>query len=553
MTRTLDLEDIQGNIVRAYGRYRFPVARHYFLHIDDAASGRAFLDRVRTRITTSERWPRLPGGELQSPDVTLNIAFTFFGLYTLGLPIRTLQRFPQEFIDGMKARAFILGDLTHGKTMAEQPDWDAKWDRIWRENRSDVGEDVHIWLSMSAKVKAGTAEPVTALEDQARWLHELCASLDNAVRILATNGATGDQDHQAASVIFVTGPDGTLMPTAKEHFGFTDGIGNPVFEGQYDADVEADRVKGRGKWMTAEAGWQPIATGEFLLGHTDEAQELSASPPPWEFSRNGTFMAFRKLHENVSSFHAYFGEQARLFGQVSGLGEVEAAATLKAKAAGRWADGVPLMAAPTFSEWQALRSARGMNDPDPAKAALATFRYLKSAEIVDFRYGDDMAGYKCPVTSHLRRANPRDFLDPDNNTAPDATNPKATTRLNKRRRILRRGLPYGPPTLEEGSDETEQGVIFIATCASLFRQFEFVQQQWIGYGLDFDAGNDTCPLIGDHKVHGKFVIPSDPATGVPPFMCRAMPTFVEARGGDYFFVPSMTALRMMAMGIVDPT
>jgi hypothetical protein len=30
-------------------------------------------------------------------------------------------------------------------------------------------------------------------------------------------------------------------------------------------------------------------------------------------------------------------------------------------------------------------------------------------------------------------------------------------------------------------------------------------------------------------------------------------TFVETRGGDYFFIPSVTALRMMAMGIVDPT
>jgi hypothetical protein len=32
-----------------------------------------------------------------------------------------------------------------------------------------------------------------------------------------------------------------------------------------------------------------------------------------------------------------------------------------------------------------------------------------------------------------------------------------------------------------------------------------------------------------------------------------MPQFVEPRGGDYFFVPSMTALRMIGMGIVDPT
>ena len=69
--------------------------------------------------------------------------------------------------------------------------------------------------------------------------------------------------------------------------------------------------------------------------------------------------------------------------------------------------------------------------------------------------------------------------------------------LNNRRRILRRGLPYGD--LSEGvSDLDEHGVVMLAACTSLFRQFEFVQQQWINYGLDANFGNDTCPLTGNH-------------------------------------------------------
>ena len=32
-----------------------------------------------------------------------------------------------------------------------------------------------------------------------------------------------------------------------------------------------------------------------------------------------------------------------------------------------------------------------------------------------------------------------------------------------------------------------------------------------------------------------------------------MPPFVVTRGGEYFFIPSLTALRMIAMGNVDPT
>jgi hypothetical protein len=108
-------------------------------------------------------------------------------------------------------------------------------------------------------------------------------------------------------------------------------------------------------------------------------------------------------------------------------------------------------------------------------------------------------------------------------------------------------------------DSAEHGIVMLVVCASLFRQYDFVQQQWLNYGLDANAGNDTCPLVGNHASgdgHGpkaKFVIPSDPQTGRPPFVVEGLPQFVETRGGEYFFVPSMTALRMIGMGTIDPT
>jgi TIR domain len=85
--------------------------------------------------------------------------------------------------------------------------------------------------------------------------------------------------------------------------------------------------------------------------------------------------------------------------------------------------------------------------------------------------------------------------------------------------------------------------------------------QWINYGLDSRAGSDTCPIVGNHSdgtgqepaPKAKFVIPADPASGHPPFIADGLPQFVETRGGEYFFVPSMTALRMIGMGVVDPT
>lgn len=167
--------------------------------------------------------------------------------------------------------------------------------------------------------------------------------------------------------------------------------------------------------------------------------------------------------------------------------------------------------------------------------------------LTNFRYKDDVDGAKCPVSAHVRRTNPRDALAPDFGTAgadPDSA-------LTNRRRIMRRGLPYGDPTAVD--DGSEHGVIFIAICSSLFRQFEFIQQQWVQYGASFNVGNDTDPLVGLRRDGKKFVIPADPAAGEAPFICANIPQFVETRGGEYFFIPSLTALREIASGSVDPT
>jgi hypothetical protein len=95
-------------------------------------------------------------------------------------------------------------------------------------------------------------------------------------------------------------------------------------------------------------------------------------------------------------------------------------------------------------------------------------------------------------------------------------------------------------------------VIFMGICSSLFRQFEFMQQQWMNYGLDFESGNDSCPLIGNRSQSDKHVIPAGGANETP-FVVAGLPEFVTTRGGDYFFLPSMSAIRMIAMGTVDPT
>lgn len=547
MTVALDLADIQGNILTAYGKLGFPKGRFITLHIDAPTAGRAFVTELLPRITTALRWPstraRISTGahEVERPLVTINIAFSWLGLYALDVPTRTLRGMPDEFIDGMASRAPMLGD--DFPRAGSPPDWD----QVWPTDAGRGGDEksVHILISLNAQMNPdGSA--VAELDSVTKEIEALCERV-KGVRVLPGHNRPGQAParYQELSAIVKLGPDGTAIPLPTEHFGFTDAIGDPVFEGQYPNARDLRPEVGHGAFDGAGV-WRPLATGEFLLGYPDEEQEIAGAAMPLSFSRNGTFMAYRKLHQNVVTFKSFIASTAQQFGAVSGIDSHEdAVALLLAKIAGRWLDGVPLSRAPTIADWHQFNK----DFPSVSPTADPAGYYKRDQALSLFTYGDDGDGLKCPITSHLRRVNTRDSMGPISTAGSVLTN---------RRRILRRGLPYGDSS-EGVADSDEHGIVMLAVCASLFRQFEFVQQQWINYGLDARAGNDTCPLVGNHSAGGisgppaKFVIPSDPKSGRPPFIVEGLPQFVETRGGEYFFVPSMTALRMLGMGVIDPT
>ena len=457
----LNETDIQGFTLRGYN---LPVARYLFLEFTDAARARALIRRLLGEITTGQQWD---GGK---PESTVNIAFTHRGLVALELPDATLLSFPVEFQQGMKKRADILGD-----TGLNDP---KRWDPVWLDGR------VHAWLAINAKSPESL---------EARCAQMLALAQE-------TGGATVLASQDAAAAVI----DG--KPTTKEHFGFTDGFGNPDYLG-----VTRNSQPGQGKLMP-DGSWAPLATGELLLGYADEAGELPVAPVPHLLASNGTFMVYRKLHQNVASFRAYLDEQAARYG-----GGRE---KLAAKFIGRWRDGTPIELS-----------------PDRADPSIAQ----DPAQSTNFKFGADLDGTRCPIGAHIRRVHPRDAFG-------------FNGKLIDRRRITRRGLPYGRFAAEKDpvSDGEDRGVIFMALNACISRQFEFVQQQWIEYGNDAHLGNDKDILMGNHGVHGKFVVQGDFTAGNPPLICRRLPNFVELRGGDYFFLPSITALGMIALGLVDP-
>lgn len=520
MTQKLDLLDIQGNIIRAYGRFGYPVARYVFFNIRHSARAREFVGAMTERVTTAVEWGEGPG-QIKQPDWTVNIAFAYQGLKQLELPRASLSGFSPEFISGMKDRRDILGD--------DGPSSPENWDPIWAENRKNRDRDVHLFIALNAR------SPVL-LEEGYAWLTGVVKQYRDGVAILS--GHRGEHgalyDYQDVKAVMENG-----QPTAKEHFGYTDGIGDPVFEGAPNYDLN---VRGRGKQL-GDGSWAPLATGEFLLGHIDEAREYPPAPEPILLSRNGTYMVYRKLHENVATFDAYLEEQGRKYPGGKEL--------LAAKFVGRWRDnGAPLVKAPDAESKQKF-------DAEFEAADQAG----KDKLLSDFTFDDDMSGAKCPFSSHIRRINPRASLQMVKGSKPgsmifnkDAFDTPGA--LSNRRRILRRGLPYGE-VKDRSRDDGNHGIVIMMLNADINRQFEFVQQEWINYGNDFQEGSDKEILLGNHNADDKFpskaVLQVDPNSDQAPYILSKIPRFIETRGGEYFFVPSLTALRMIAQGVVDPT
>lgn len=532
----LDLRDIQGNIHRPYGRFGFPHSRHFFFAIKDVRAGRDFVQAIRPRVTTAEPWKQAELSEglkgAVKPSITLNIGFSWEGLRALAVPTETLRLFPEEFIEGMRARAPILGDVEGSAP--------SKWDAIWRKKQ------VHIWVSLNSGAKPdGT--PTDVMTEWTDWLQTLATG---GVELITGHGTDGKGNWQHSSAMMAPlGPNGSMVPLPKEHFGFVDGISDPAFKGEYaNPEVEALAVRGGGKLEAGPLGsplpWKPLATGEFILGQADEGQQFPVATRPASFARNGSFMVYRKLRQDVALWDDHVGKLSAQWMAVTGETDpVAASETVRAKMVGRWSSGLPLIVAPTWAAHQAVMA-------EYADAIAISKRGAKSgaekkrqteykALLTDFRFGGDVDGKACPLGAHIRRAHPRDMLDPE--VGPNT----GSTALTNRRRIIRRGLPY-----EDSA--TEKGVVFMALCASIFRQFEFVQQQWMNYGLDFDAGNDTCPVIGNRQQSHKYVIPPGEANA-ETFIAANLPEFVTTRGGEYFFIPGMNAIRMIAMGTVDPT
>jgi Dyp-type peroxidase family len=306
--------------------------------------------------------------------------------------------------------------------------------------------------------------------------HSLQAALDrsqNALRDLPGITAIWRQDCHA-------------LANEREAFGFRDGISHPAVEG---SGIPGSNSKE-----------QPLKAGEFVLGYPDESGAVPSMPKPDVLGRNGTYVAFRKLQQRVAEFRRYLKANAS---------HLEQEELLAAKMMGRWRSGAPLALCPIHDNPELGADRRRNND---------------------FLYGDDdPTGYKTPLGSHARRANPRDG---------------SVAGIVRIHRMIRRGTSYGPP-LPEGvveDDGIDRGLMFAFVGASLARQFEFVQSEWINDGSFMGTAGARDPICGPNDGTGMFDVPQRPLR----WRLSGLARFVVTRGGEYGFMPGLRGLHWLA-------
>jgi len=432
----LELDDIQHFLI---ARPPALAARYEFLSFHNAEGARTWLAGILAKVGTAQT---VGSSHLDSRWVT--VAFTWNGLKALGVDDASLATFPEEFQQGMAARANTLG-----ATGANHPDH-------WIGGMANPS--LHAIVVLFAR----------NVEERERCTREHQEYLSRCTGVEALSSL----DLEA------------LPPFGypHEHFGYHDRLSQPVIEGTL-----VEPTPGSGP---------AIEAGEFFLGYPDEEGGPAALPQPAILSRNGSYLAYVRLEEHVGAFRDFLRQHGETHEQQE---------LIAAKLMGRWRSGAPLVLAPDKDDPELGADLQHNND----------FAYAEK----------DPYGYACPLGSHIRRMNPRDT----------ATN-------MKRRKMIRRGGTYGPP-LPEGAPEDgkERGIAAFIGCASLVRQFEFAMNVWANDPNFHELGNERDPFVGTQDGTYDMTIPKRPIRK----KITALPAFTTVRGGAYFFLPGIKALRYL--------
>jgi deferrochelatase/peroxidase EfeB len=496
---SIDEQDVQGLVRFGYGA--LTEACYLLLRIRDAAAARVWC--AAAPVATSEFQSPLP-------ETALHVAFTCMGLRVLGVPNAALEGFSAEFqsgIAGEDSRSRRLGDLG-----ASDP-------KNWEWGQPEAEPHVLIALFAKAGMLAGWRTKIESGSFEAAF---------EIINRLSTSNLDG-----------------------YEPFGFKDGVSQPQIDWRRQRTTDANKDE-----LTYT---NVVALGEFLLGYPNEYGKYTDRPllDPAEpgadgllpaedqpgkrdLGRNGTYLVMRQLEQDVRGFWQFL--------EATTKSDAAMRLHLAETMVGRTMEGEPLV--PLNA-----KAIPGIDD-DPKDTQNR------------FTYDGDPNGSRCPLGAHIRRANPR---NPDLPGGPGSLLSRglrtlglggksfredliASTRFH---RVLRRGREYGPGlTIAEAlqpapKDDSKRGIHFGCVNANISRQFEFVQNAWMMSTKFNGLSEESDPLLGNRTAVGSCPYTgnfSSPRETALPRMLAGLPEFITVRGGGYFFLPSLRALRYFAKG-----
>lgn len=484
-------DDVQALVGR--GLVNRAHSAHLLLRITDVDAFKASLaddlGRDHPRLATT---PDVSGKfDHKRPGRALyQIAFSPAGLIRMGAGNDVMNGFSDPFIEGMAPkpvggakttrRAGILGDV--GDNHQENWDWGgATGDGV-------KGDEIHVLLMLFSAYSE-------AVEFWTRKILVPGTGLSLA--------REGDDLKSSPCAIFTRlerkerKPDQPANDHPIEHFGYVDGVSQPMIKGLPRAE-HARRIRPETYRLNA------VAAGEFVLGQPNERTVYTPYPEHECFGKNGSYLVVRQMDQHVGAFNEMVTALAAKYDQVDDPKELAAA-----KIMGRYRNGDPLTKIPR------------------EKGSFSSFGFAER----------DAAGLQCPVSSHVRRANPRDSREDD---------PEISLRLSKRHRVMRRGRIYGDRT-ENGEfkakDAKGSGLLFMCANADIAQQFEFVQQTWLNNTTFAGLSGEMDPIVSAKEASGvRFTAPARP---IPALVERQKP-LTTVKGGGYFFLPGKAALGWLA-------
>jgi Dyp-type peroxidase family len=459
-------DDLQGNILKSHGR---DFSKHLFLQFTgDAAAARAWVGSFAERVTSAKKQhaDALDWKANGTEHMFTSLLLTAKGYETLGVD-GAATPYEKAFRAGMKDTDTLYntrprGD--HGPRANPLNDDPSDWEEPFQQ-------DIHAVAMLSyGGDRADDEGALAALDAEVKRLRE---ELDGVATVLCEQHGHVIRNERDQVI---------------EHFGFTDGVSNPLFL-MHDLDK----------------AWESGAFDRYDGGMALDS--ILVKDPGAGRDAYGTFVVYRKLQQNVRGFATAVEELARKLAEAGGAEVTDDLAG--AYVMGRFKDGTPVV-----------------EQSEPGWVS----------EPNNFDYDQDVTGLRCPMAAHARRSNPRGdavrlFGEPPT--------------IERARRITRRAISFGSPELDPAEEWTEQGLLFVCCQSNIEDQFIFLQTSWCNNEDFVSKGAGIDPVIGQLPKGREPEPQTWPSRWGRPHgdVQSAFSGFVRMRGGEYFFAPSISFMR----------